>query len=339
MQKLDTFSQFNQSLNEGLKSSILKQIDPRDLKQISYKIDLENITDADIHEIPDPTVLTKKPYTTNYGYNWMILVMGNYTERNPKTKERETRYGLRYTMFGADVNSAITNHEHSGRRSDPRPSRKQLIEDAEHYKFYAIEISDAKQEPLHNLRRDRSRRKSNVLINPNLKNYSDKTARQLFDDEIRKRNLDRYSQKIKEGSDFSYAYKLFQDKITEACKELCALIEETKYLQSKSATHELSYQTRKDIENLSFASSDLVKMTYNLTYDVKSDAKYTKVDLLNVLFHEFVDRLTSTPNKENFTKIKTIIKFVNIFKFEYKSLTDLKMEKDEEPNSKKFFED
>ena len=342
--KLESFSEFNNMpiLNEALKSSILKKIDPKDLKQLAYKIDLENITDADIHEIPDPKVLTKKPYTTNGGYDWMILVMGDTTEYNYKTKENVTTFGLQYSFFGTNVNSAQTNHSHS-RRGNNTPTRKQLIDNAAHYKFYAINVSEAAQAALGNKRRERSSRKwsnqgRHVLINPNEKDWQDRNNREKYNDEIKKKNLDRYSQKIKEGSDFTYVYQLFQEKITEASKELCALIEETKYRQSRTDKHELKYDIKKNIEKLSYASKETIELAKKFTWDIKSDILYTKVDILNALFHEFVDLLTNTPTEETLKKIKNLIKFVKSFKSERKSLSDVKMEYEQESNAKDFFE-
>lgn len=304
MKNLSSFHLY--SINEKATSSFMKKLlkpDAEDkaknehmkrvLEAMTRRVDLSRVTDEDITELPDPKVITKKPYTDG---NYLIVVFGDKEVWVPSNDNVEPKIKSHYRTIkdiplffveGTDV----TDFSSGRGRNYQSPNRKNLIE-TKGLKFYAIKVGNKKKDDdwwgsahVQKLRSERNNKKANANMGTDRENYN---ARQLA------HNKARYAEQLKKIKSYDYLF----DRIKELMEEVIAEEQVIPDLYKAMCKTEISAEKwRTFANNLSSAFS--VPETYlkelgefDNTFKYGSDMKgIAKSRLLAVIARELGDKL------------------------------------------------
>ena len=312
---------FEEYLNEGLKSTIVKRLqkepytkseyrDGKYVDETRYKktqgfdslanyYDLEKLDDSYFVQITKDQA-TKKPY--NNDYKVFCFKNGKFI-------------GLYHGT------SVISEGGYGYRRKRENYSRKSLIEDSDELWAFDIERADKEitrgtvGKPRQDARSGSDAEYlSGIHRHQRYNNTSVSGARSAFADQVKKDNLNRYYQIKSKNLDFSDVHDLLQLKLKKAYKQLAHTIEDSKHNPEKSEY------------NLEFPKADpvLEEIIKNISYD-KPAGNITNIVIILKKFHELMAKLkkiekgeyiytygdNKTPaNQETVNKLKYIQKML-----------------------------
>jgi hypothetical protein len=311
MRNIDSYGDF---LNEKVVSQFVKNNIIKDKKATNYlrsDIDLNKITDDAFQEIPDPKVITKKPYSSG---DYLVLVFGNYNEYIPIDKREAGKeyeqykkiYGLLYVIRGTSVYSVNASHS---RKGDKTPTVRQLLKYSEGYKFYSVDVSD---KSLNQKRRERSNNKFGTPLWFRDRSESEgPTSKQQFDEDISKKNRDRYSNQLK---DIKAYYKIFDkiEKLLETVhKENIAINAAFKYIiQDENFEKSKHYNVKYELDKLSALPKEYIDAFGKIDYTtLHSD----KTLALKIISKKLYDLLTGKLSEDELKRVKAIEAMIDKF--------------------------